>query len=102
MISVPHCEQRNRAPTAVGAMRADYPATMCPMPALADLTLEVDDGVAVVTLTRPERRNAFTGAMGESLGQAYEWCDANDDVRAVVVTGAGDAFCAGAGPDAGG
>lgn len=77
-------------------MRADYPATMCPMPALTDLTLEVDDGVAIVTLARPERRNAFTGAMGESLGQAYEWCDANDDVRAVVVTGAGDAFCAGA------
>jgi enoyl-CoA hydratase/carnithine racemase len=77
-------------------MRADYPATMRPLPALADLTLELDVGVAVITLTRPERRNAFTGAMGESLGRAYEWCDTNDEIRAVVVTGAGDAFCAGA------
>jgi enoyl-CoA hydratase/carnithine racemase len=77
-------------------MRADYPATMCPTPALSDLTLELDEGVAVITLTRPERRNAFTGAMGDSLGRSYEWCDTNDDVRAVVVTGSGDAFCAGA------
>ena len=63
---------------------------------LRDLTLEVSDRVAVVTLTRPERRNAFTGAMGASLGRAYRRCDEDDEVRAVVVTGAGDAFCAGA------
>jgi enoyl-CoA hydratase/carnithine racemase len=63
---------------------------------LRDVMLDVRDGVAVVTLDRPERRNAFTGAMGESLGQVYEWADTADDVRVVVVTGAGDAFCAGA------
>jgi len=63
---------------------------------LVDLTLSVDDRVAVVTLDRPEQRNAFTGAMGDSLGRAYARCDAEDDVRVVVVTGAGDAFCAGA------
>jgi enoyl-CoA hydratase/carnithine racemase len=61
-----------------------------------DLTLDVRDGVAVVTLDRPEQRNAFTGAMGDSLGRAYGACDADDDIRVVVVTGAGDAFCAGA------
>lgn len=65
-------------------------------PDLSDLTLELRDGVALVTLTRPERRNAFTGAMGASLGRAYRRCDEDDTVRAVVVTGAGDAFCAGA------
>jgi len=63
---------------------------------LSDLTFALDDAVAVITLSRPERRNAFTGAMGASLGAAYRRCDEDDRVRAVVVTGAGDAFCAGA------
>ncbi len=62
----------------------------------SDLTFEVDGAVAVITLSRPERRNAFTAAMGASLGRAYRRCDVDDGVRAVVVTGAGDAFCAGA------
>lgn len=57
---------------------------------------EVRDRIAIVTLNRPEHRNAFTGAMGESLGRVYAHCDADDEVRVVVVTGAGDAFCAGA------
>ena len=53
------------------------------------------DRVAVVTLDRPQRRNAFTAAMGDSLGRAYRRCDEDDEIRVVVVTGAGDAFCAG-------
>jgi enoyl-CoA hydratase/carnithine racemase len=61
-----------------------------------DLAFRVDDHVAVVTLSRPERRNAFTGPMGDSLGRAYRRCDEDDAIRCVVVTGAGDAFCAGA------
>ena len=61
-----------------------------------DLRFELDDGVALVTLDRPEQLNAFTGAMGESLERAYRRCDEDDEVRAVVVTGAGRAFCAGA------
>lgn len=61
-----------------------------------DLTMTIDEGVALVTLNRPEQRNTFTGAMGESLGRAYTDCDENDAVRVIVVTGAGDAFCAGA------
>jgi enoyl-CoA hydratase/carnithine racemase len=63
---------------------------------LTDVTVTVEDRVAVVTLDRPEQRNAFTGAMGESLGRAYRRCDEDDTVRVVVVTGAGRAFCAGA------
>jgi enoyl-CoA hydratase/carnithine racemase len=58
--------------------------------------MEVRDRVAVITLDRPAQRNAFTGAMGDSLGRAYAHCDTDDEVRVVVVTGAGDAFCAGA------
>jgi enoyl-CoA hydratase/carnithine racemase len=61
-----------------------------------DLRFAVDGGVATVTLHRPEQRNAFSGRMGAELGHAYRRCDEDDAVRAVVLTGAGDAFCAGA------
>jgi enoyl-CoA hydratase/carnithine racemase len=66
-----------------------------------DITVDTSDGVAVITLDRPEARNAFTGAMGRSLGEAYRACDADDAVRAVVVTGTPPAFCAGADMSAG-
>ncbi|OBK25465.1 enoyl-CoA hydratase/isomerase family protein [Mycobacterium asiaticum] len=62
----------------------------------ADLTVAIADGVAVLTLNRPERRNAYTAQMGELLNRAYRRCDEDDAVRAIVLTGAGDAFCAGA------
>ena len=62
-----------------------------------DLLFELDDdGVATITLNRPERLNAFSGAMGKALAQAYQRCDEDDAVRAVVLTGAGRGFCAGA------
>lgn len=60
------------------------------------LRLEVTDGIAMITLDRPERRNAFTGAMGAELSDAYRACDEDDDVRVVILTGAPPAFCAGA------
>ncbi|MGY1812073.1 enoyl-CoA hydratase/isomerase family protein [Blastococcus sp. SYSU D00820] len=63
--------------------------------------LEVADGVAVVTLDRPEKRNAFSAGMGAELAAAYRACDADDAVRAVVLTGAPPAFCAGADMSAG-
>jgi enoyl-CoA hydratase/carnithine racemase len=63
---------------------------------MTDLNVAVDDGVAVVTLNRPERRNAYSAEMGEMLNRAYRECDESDEVRAIVLTGAGDAFCAGA------
>jgi enoyl-CoA hydratase/carnithine racemase len=63
---------------------------------------EVADGVLTITLDRPDRLNAFTGTMMEELIAAFDAADADDDVRAVVVTGAGRAFCAGADLEGGG
>jgi enoyl-CoA hydratase/carnithine racemase len=60
------------------------------------LRCEIADGVAVVTLDRPNDRNAFSGPMATSLADAYRECDARDAVRAVVLTGAGSTFCVGA------
>jgi enoyl-CoA hydratase/carnithine racemase len=60
------------------------------------ILLEVVDGVATVTLDRPERMNAWTWRMGRALDDALRACDADDAVRVMVVTGAGRAFCAGA------
>jgi enoyl-CoA hydratase/carnithine racemase len=61
-----------------------------------DLRFDFADGVAVLTLDRPHDRNAFSGPMAQSLSDAYRECDERDDVRAVVLTGAGAAFCVGA------
>ncbi len=58
--------------------------------------LEVADGIATLTLDRPDRLNAFTGRMMHEIIAAFDETDANDEVRVVVVTGAGRAFCAGA------
>jgi enoyl-CoA hydratase/carnithine racemase len=58
---------------------------------------EVDDaGVALITLNRPDKMNACSGDLLEGLASAYTRCDEDDEIRAVVVTGAGRAFCAGA------
>ncbi|MEV0158890.1 enoyl-CoA hydratase-related protein [Nonomuraea fuscirosea] len=64
--------------------------------AFSEIAYEVTDHVATVTLKRPERLNAFTFTMRGELIEAFDRADADDDVRAVVVTGAGRAFCAGA------
>ena len=62
----------------------------------ADVTIDINEGVAVLTLNRPDHLNAYTADMGRLLSQAYRECDGDDDVRALVVTGAGPAFCVGA------
>ncbi|MFK7897558.1 MAG: enoyl-CoA hydratase/isomerase family protein [Myxococcota bacterium] len=54
------------------------------------------DGVALITLNQPDKMNAASGDMLARLTACYQRCDEDDDVRAVVVTGAGRAFCAGA------
>jgi enoyl-CoA hydratase/carnithine racemase len=54
-----------------------------------------EDGVGTLTLDRPDALNAFTVTMAAELEQAFRTIAADDDVRAVVVTGAGRAFCAG-------
>jgi enoyl-CoA hydratase/carnithine racemase len=63
---------------------------------------ETSDGVLTITLNRPERLNAWTGRMGEELRAAFDLADADDAVRAIIVTGAGRAFCAGADLESGG
>ena len=63
---------------------------------------EVADGVLTITLNRPDRLNAFTETMMNELIAAFDASDADDDVRAVIVTGAGRGFCAGADLAAGG
>lgn len=64
--------------------------------AYEQIQYDVADGIATVTLHRPDRMNAFTPTMADELLQVFDETDADDDVRAVVVTGAGRAFCAGA------
>ena len=54
------------------------------------------DGIFTLTLNRPDRMNAFTPQMMTEMCAAFDMADADDDVRAVIVTGAGKAFCAGA------
>jgi enoyl-CoA hydratase/carnithine racemase len=57
---------------------------------------ELDDRVLTITLNRPDRLNAWTAQMGQELRAAFDRADADDEVRVVVVTGAGRGFCAGA------
>lgn len=66
------------------------------------ISYEVDEGIATITLNRPDSMNALTYAMGLELIEAFERTDADDAVKAVIVTGAGErAFCAGADLSAG-
>jgi enoyl-CoA hydratase/carnithine racemase len=60
------------------------------------IAYEVADGVLTITLNRPDKLNAFTPTMFGELLAAFDASDADDDVRAVIVTGAGRGFCAGA------
>ncbi|MGA6204190.1 crotonase/enoyl-CoA hydratase family protein [Nocardia testacea] len=63
---------------------------------MAAIRLDISDSLATITLDRPDKLNAFTTAMGYELIEAFDTCDRDDAVRAVVLTGAGRAFCAGA------
>ncbi len=60
-----------------------------------DLHARIEDGVAVLTLNRPERRNAFSMPMLDAMARMLGEFETDDDVRCVVMTGAGGAFCAG-------
>ena len=66
------------------------------------LRYEVQDRILTITLNRPERMNAFTGRMCDELLAAFDQADADDNVKVVIVTGAGRAFCAGADLERGG
>lgn len=63
---------------------------------------DVADHIATITLNRPDQLNAFTGTMMRELIDAFDHVDADDDVRVVIVTGAGRGFCAGADLSSGG
>jgi enoyl-CoA hydratase/carnithine racemase len=69
--------------------------------ARTETLLDIADGVATLTLNRPDKLNAFTGTMMKEMIEAFDETDARDDVRAVIVTGAGRGFCAGADLSAG-
>ncbi|MBJ7409206.1 MAG: crotonase/enoyl-CoA hydratase family protein [Phenylobacterium sp.] len=72
------------------------------MPSFETLLYAVEDGVATITLNRPDKLNAFNTQMMKDLIAAFDETDGDDNVRAVIVTGAGRAFCAGADLSAGG
>jgi enoyl-CoA hydratase/carnithine racemase len=63
--------------------------------AAVETTVEIDGGVAVLTLAQPERLNRWTKRMADEIGDALVRLDADPAVRVVVLTGAGRAFCAG-------
>ena len=58
------------------------------------LDYQVEDGILTLTLNRPDRMNAFNGAMRRELIAAFDAADADDAVRVIIMTGAGRAFCA--------
>ena len=72
------------------------------MPTFETILYDVDEGIATITLNRPDKLNAFTGQMMADMIKAFDLTDADDDVRVVIVTGAGRGFCAGADLSAGG
>ena len=72
------------------------------LPALETLLYSVDDGVATITLNRPEKLNAFTTRMRDEMVAVFDETDSDDAVRAVIITGAGRGFCAGADLSSGG
>ena len=73
-----------------------------PAPTFETITLDVEDGVALLTLNRPDKLNAFNTQMMRDMIAAFDVTDGDDNVRAVIVTGAGRGFCAGADLSAGG
>jgi enoyl-CoA hydratase/carnithine racemase len=68
---------------------------------MEEILYAVKDRVATVTLNRPDKLNAFTTRMRDGLIETFARADADDDVRVIIVTGAGRAFCAGADLSAG-
>jgi enoyl-CoA hydratase/carnithine racemase len=63
---------------------------------------DIDNGILTITLNRPDRLNAWTATMGRELIEAFDEADADDEVGAIVITGEGRGFCAGADLGAGG
>ena len=66
------------------------------MPKFEQIETEISENILTITMKRPDRLNAFTPQMQGELIDAFDHADANDDIGAIIVTGAGRAFCAGA------
>jgi 2-(1,2-epoxy-1,2-dihydrophenyl)acetyl-CoA isomerase len=62
---------------------------------MSELNVEVKDGIAWLRLNRPDRRNAWTATLGSEMTEAISRAESDPDVRCLVVTGEGNAFCAG-------
>ena len=62
---------------------------------MREIQVECDNLIATVTLNRPERMNTISQSMLQALSEALLLCDADREVRAIILTGAGRAFCAG-------
>jgi enoyl-CoA hydratase/carnithine racemase len=75
--------------------------TVATLPAFETILLDIADGIATITLNRPDKMNSFTNGMMLDMIAALDHTDANDDVKAVIITGSGRAFCAGADLSAG-
>src|SRR5215468_610184 len=90
------CSRRSRSssgsvkPANVGGIGGDDTIA-----AMAEIVTSVADGVATVTLNRPEQRNAMNAALLRGLGAAFDELDGRKDVRVVLVRGEGPAFCSG-------
>lgn len=75
---------------------------MASNPTYETLLYEIEDNILTITLNRPDKLNAFNGRMRDELIDALDHADADDDVRAIIFTGAGRAYCAGADLSGGG
>ena len=64
--------------------------------AYTEILTSVEDGIMTLTLNRPDKLNAFTATMMREMIEAFQDANKNDDVRVIIVTGAGRGFCAGA------
>jgi enoyl-CoA hydratase/carnithine racemase len=89
-----------RAGHSADGLAAD--ASVRDAPDYEQIVLDLTDRVLTITLNRPDRLNAFTHTMMNELIDAFDRADADDEVRVVIVTGAGRGFCAGADLGAGG
>lgn len=75
---------------------------MSDLPTYETLLYELDEGVLTITFNRPDKLNAFNGTMRNEIIDALDHADADDNVRAIIFTGAGRAYCAGADLSGGG
>ncbi len=78
-------ETKSTAHAIIGALRMKFTTLAC----------ELEDGILIIRLNRPDHLNAFTLEMADDLIAAFRWASEDDAVRAVIVTATGRAFCAG-------